>query len=390
MTALVAQMLGCLLVAAGIGAVVGWLLRHRSASSNDHQLADRETELRIKEQALDTALYELKVKTSSLMALESKVASLESLSRSTEQELTFRQERIENLQKELADTKQRSVTAEREYQAELQRLADQDTILAAYAKEARQANAARTAAQQELAQKEQDIIELKRHLAEIVEQLAEVDRLREQVAELEPAQGRVHWLEVQLSEKEAQHRRAMHDLENQLAVRDRRLAELAQQDHLLQERDRRIGALEQRINDLQGLQSEVAGQAKMMGEQEEEISRLRKRLVEVRTALRGRESGHVVARPNGPANQLSLQIGHAKNTNATQRDDLKKIHGIGPVIERALNKMGTYTYIQIARWTPSDIAKVARKIETVPERIKRDNWIASAKKQHREKYGEKL
>jgi predicted flap endonuclease-1-like 5' DNA nuclease len=390
MIALVAQMLGCLLVAAGIGAVVGWLLRHRSASSNDHQLADRETELRIKEQALDTALYELKVKTSSLLALESKVASLESLSRSTQQELTFRQERIENLQKELADTKQRSVTAEREHQAELQRLADQDTILAAYAKEARQANAARAAAQQELAQKEQDLIELKRQLAEIVDQLAEVDRLREQVADLEPAQGRVHWLEVQLSEKEAQHRRAMHDLENQVAVRDRRLAELAQQDQLLQERDRRIGALEQRINDLQGLQSEVAGQAKMMGEQEEEISRLRKRLVEVRTALRVRESGHVVARPNGPANQLSLQIGHAKNANATQRDDLKKIHGIGPVIERALNKMGTYTYIQIARWTPSDIAKVARKIETVPERIKRDNWIASAKKQHREKYGEKL
>jgi len=116
-----------------------------------------------------------------------------------------------------------------------------------------------------------------------------------------------------------------------------------------------------------------------MGEQEEEISRLRKRLVEVRTALRVRESGHVVARPNGPANQLSLQIGHAKTANTSQKDDLKKIHGIGPVIERALNKMGTYTYIQIARWTPTDIAKVARKLETVPERIKRDAWIARAK-----------
>ena len=69
MTALVAQMLGCLLVAAGIGAVVGWLLRHRSAVSNEHQLTDRETELRVKAQALDTALYELKVKTSSLMVL---------------------------------------------------------------------------------------------------------------------------------------------------------------------------------------------------------------------------------------------------------------------------------------------------------------------------------
>ena len=73
-----------------------------------------------------------------------------------------------------------------------------------------------------------------------------------------------------------------------------------------------------------------------------------------------------------------------------RKDDLKKIHGIGPAIERAFNKMGTFTYIQIARWTPSDIARVARKLETVPDRIKRDNWIAGAKKQHREKYGEKM
>ena len=390
MTGLVAQMLGCLLVAAGIGAVVGWLLRHRSASSNDRQLTDLETELRIKGQALDTALYELKVKTSSLMTLESKVSSLESLSRSTQEELTFRQERIEDVQKELADTKTRAVAAEREHQAELQRRADQDTTVAAYANEARLANAARTEAQQELAQKEQEILELKRHLAEIGNHLVGVDRLREQVAELEPAQGRVHWLEVQLSEKEAQHRRVVHDLENQLAVRDRRLAELAEQGPMLEERDHRIAALERRMIELEALHSEIAGQAKMMGEQEEEISRLRKRLVEVRTALRVRESGHVVARPNGPANQLSLQISHPKNTNGPQRDDLKKIYGIGPVIERALNKMGTYTYIQIARWTPSDIARVARKLETLPERIKRDNWIASAKKQHREKYGEKL
>ena len=52
--------------------------------------------------------------------------------------------------------------------------------------------------------------------------------------------------------------------------------------------------------------------------------------------------------------------------------------------------MGTFTYIQIARWKTSDIARVARKLETLPDRIKRDNWIAGAKKQHREKYGEKI
>ncbi|HSC56260.1 MAG TPA: hypothetical protein VLC51_03605 [Nitrospira sp.] len=391
MIALVGQMLGCLLVAAGIGAVVGWLLRHRSAVLNEHQLTDRETELRIKGQALDTALYELKVKTASLMALESKIASLESLGRSTQQELASRQERIDGLHKELMDAKQRSMAADVEHKAELRRLADQDTALTAYAREAQQAEADRTATQQDLARSEQEVLALQRRLAEVDDQLLELDRLRAQVEDLEPAQGRVHWLEVQLSEKEAQHRHAVHELENQLAARDGRLAELAQQGHLLEERDRRIAALEHRIVELQALQSQIAGQAKTMGEQEEEISRLRKRLVEVRAALRVRsDSGHVVARANGPANQLSLQIGQPKTSNGPQKDDLKKIHGIGPVIERALNRMGTFTYIQIAKWTPSDIAKVARKLETGPDRIKRDNWIAGAKKQHREKYGEKI
>ena len=69
---------------------------------------------------------------------------------------------------------------------------------------------------------------------------------------------------------------------------------------------------------------------------------------------------------------------------------MKKIHGIGPVIERTLNKLGTYTYVQIAKWTPSDVARVAQKLETLPDRIKKDNWIASARKLYKEKYGERI
>jgi predicted flap endonuclease-1-like 5' DNA nuclease len=391
MTALVTQILGCLLVAAGIGFAVGWLLRHRSAVSNDHQLTERETELRVKGQALDTALYELKVKTSSLMMLESKIASLESLGRSAHQEVVSRQERIERLQRELKDSQAQAVSSQAEYQAQQQRLAEQETAMAAFANEVREANAARTKAQEELHHKEQEILELQERLAEAAAPRAEIDRLRAHISELEPAQGRVHWLEVQLSERDAQHRRAVQLLETEIAARDRRLAESAQQAELLAERDRRIDTLERRLSELHTLQAEMAGQAKTMGEQEEEISRLRKRLGEVRAALRGRDDGSpVLARPNGPANQLSLQIPAPKQASAPRKDDLKKIPGIGPAIERALNKMGTFTYVQIAKWKDSDIARVARKLDTRSGRVKPDHWIAGAKKQHREKYGEKL
>jgi predicted flap endonuclease-1-like 5' DNA nuclease len=48
------------------------------------------------------------------------------------------------------------------------------------------------------------------------------------------------------------------------------------------------------------------------------------------------------------------------------------------------------TYPTIARWKLEDIAKVAKKLYTAPDRIKRENWVAGAKRQHREEYGERL
>ena len=391
MIAAVGQMLFCLLLAAAIGVAVGWLLRHRSALTDEHRVADLETELHVKGQALDTAIYELKVKTSAVMALESKVASLESLGRSAQEELASRQDRIDRLQQELKESQAQSLSSRSELQTQLERLADQETTLAAYANEVRQTNAARTKVQEDLALKEQELVDVQRRLALVDSRLEEVNRLRTKLEELEPAQGRVHWLEVQLSEKEAQHRHVVHRLEQDLAARDRRLTGQAEQTRLLEERDLHIATLERRLLELHALQAELAGQAKIIGDQEEEITRLRKRLGEVRAALRERGDGSpVLARPNGPANQLSLQMPAPKAAAATRKDDLKKIQGISPAIERALNKMGTFTYVQIARWKPSDIARVAKKLDTLPGRIKPDNWIAGAKKQHREKYGEKL
>jgi len=391
MIALIGQMVMCLLVAAAIGVAVGWLLRQRSALLHEQRLTDVETELRVKGQALDTAIYELKVKTSAVRTLESKVSSLESLGRSTQQELASRQSRIEALQQELKDTHARSLSSRSEFEAQLERLSQQDATLAAYSNEIRQANAARSTAEDELAIKEQALLDLQQRLADTEHRLEEVGQLRAKLEELEPAQGRLHWLEVQVSEKEAQHRRVVHRLEEDLAARDRRLAEQAEQARALQERELQISALERRLAELHTLQAELAGQAKIIGDQEEEITRLRKRLGEVRAALRVRDDGPVLLRPNGPANQLTLQMpAPAKAANGPRKDDLKKIQGISPAIERALNKLGTFTYVQIARWKPSDIVRIAKKLDALPGRIKPDHWIASAKKQHREKYGEKL
>ena len=58
-------------------------------------------------------------------------------------------------------------------------------------------------------------------------------------------------------------------------------------------------------------------------------------------------------------------------------DDLKKILGIGSVLEEKLNGMGIYHYSQIAAFTDADIASVNTHLN-FPGRIERDEWIPQA------------
>ncbi len=61
-----------------------------------------------------------------------------------------------------------------------------------------------------------------------------------------------------------------------------------------------------------------------------------------------------------------------------ERDDLKKIKGIGVKIENLLNSLGIYTYEQIASWSKEDIEKIDSYLK-FPGRIERDKWVLQAK-----------
>lgn len=397
MIVLISQIVGCLLVAAGIGGMTGWFLRRLSVSKLNQHIADLTTTVQIKEQTLHWAQLELKAQASTDESYESTLASAEALARSAQQELASCTEQLRAVQAALSSATQRLSTLESEQQASLQRYHDSDATIAAYAQEARQANAGRTAAQQELTVKELELLDLQNRLTEAERHPAELERLRAQMAEMQPAQGRMHWLEVQLSEKDSQHRAALHERDErhaaQLAtIREEVHATLAERDRAISEKDKRIAALQRQFNELRALQSDMASQAPAMGKKKKEVSPLHQPPVEVRTALTHppeNKPGSFQA-PDQPDSQLHLQIGQPKPRSEPKKDDLKKIPGIGPVIEDALNKMGTYTYIQIAKWEPSDIAQVAQKLDTLPDWIKPGNWVARAKKQHREKYGERL
>ncbi len=61
-----------------------------------------------------------------------------------------------------------------------------------------------------------------------------------------------------------------------------------------------------------------------------------------------------------------------------EQDDLKKISGVGPVLEQKLNDMGIFHYWQIAAFTPEDITEVDDGLN-FKGRIERDDWLKQAK-----------
>ena len=59
-------------------------------------------------------------------------------------------------------------------------------------------------------------------------------------------------------------------------------------------------------------------------------------------------------------------------------DELKRIKGIGPVIEKTLNELGIYQFKQIAEFSRDNIAWVDKYI-SFPGRIDREEWVSQAK-----------
>jgi predicted flap endonuclease-1-like 5' DNA nuclease len=60
-------------------------------------------------------------------------------------------------------------------------------------------------------------------------------------------------------------------------------------------------------------------------------------------------------------------------------DDLKKIKGVGPKLEKLCNKLGFYHFDQIAAWTADEVAWVDQNLEGFKGRVTRDNWVEQAR-----------
>lgn len=90
-----------------------------------------------------------------------------------------------------------------------------------------------------------------------------------------------------------------------------------------------------------------------------------------------------------PARTKAVQTATQRGAGTNPRrspDDLKKIFGVGPVLERFLNDHGVFWFEQVARWSQADIDKFEGQLRKFSGRITRENWVRSATEEHYKKY----
>ena len=100
----------------------------------------------------------------------------------------------------------------------------------------------------------------------------------------------------------------------------------------------------------------------------EENKKLKKQLLETQRIISTLE---IMNSPNKSKTVIDLN-------NYRSRDNLQKIRGIGPSIEKILNKYDIYRYEQIANISEYEIEAVARDIKGLKSQIHREDWIGQA------------
>lgn len=106
-----------------------------------------------------------------------------------------------------------------------------------------------------------------------------------------------------------------------------------------------------------------------------------------------RRLGRDVPIPAAPEPQPTADVGYLRSVRSEallspdaprsprargETDDLKRIRGIGILIEKKLNSLGITYYEQVANWTGADIERISRILD-FKGRIERENWIEQAR-----------
>ncbi|WP_323763407.1 NADH-quinone oxidoreductase subunit E [Marinovum sp.] len=91
------------------------------------------------------------------------------------------------------------------------------------------------------------------------------------------------------------------------------------------------------------------------------------------------EPARAQAAPEGEAVTVGQRPQALEGPRDGKGDDLKKIKGIGPKLEKMCHRLGFYHFDQIANWSEEEVAWVDHNLEGFKGRVSRDDWMSQAK-----------
>jgi predicted flap endonuclease-1-like 5' DNA nuclease len=247
--------------------------------------------------------------------------------------------------------------------------------------------AARSAQVESLTEEAARLVQLRRDLeTKLARKQEELVALGE---ELSAALARLATVEQQLAEEDGRQGETIRDLEEQVRALGVRTSELEGAVRQKEELHQALEASEQSRRDQAARIAELEVERERRAALEDETAGLRSLVAEREREIEGlRLAAHAQqAPPRATAPPVAALETRHRHRRPARRDDLKLIHGIGPVLERTLNRLGVTRFQQIARWTDDDIDRIAGQLQDFPERIRRDGWVQSARREHLRKFG---
>jgi predicted flap endonuclease-1-like 5' DNA nuclease len=145
-------------------------------------------------------------------------------------------------------------------------------------------------------------------------------------------------------------------------------------------------------HDLASVQADLRNARSERDSLRTELARTRARVEELEAATAGKPEDplplaidpDLEQKLRGRINELEAALVNARAASSApalpENADLKLVKGIGPKIAKLLKAHGVTEIRQIAEWSDEDIDQVARKIGIQAARIRKDDWVGSAKR----------
>jgi len=226
-----------------------------------------------------------------------------------------------------------------------------------------------------------------RYQGMIREKDAALSRMLAQIGELEPLKGKV-------ADSERLAAKAAKDGAEREAAKLKELEVRYQES--IREKDAALARMLAQIGELESLKGRAA-EAERLAAKVKELEPLTGLPAElaaaesrVATLIEERDAALQAAKAAVPARVARSAKATDDSNDPNRPDDLKKIKGIGPVLEKKLASIGVVSFEQIARWTPDEADAVQKQLPELKDRIRRDNWVAAAREEFTRKYNREL